>query len=452
MTGPYSSTDTIAAVATPPGRGGVAIIRISGSRAAAIATALLGKVPAPRRASVGAFHDANGEPLDSGLALFFVGPASFTGEDTLEIHGHGGPLITDLLLARVLQLGARLAEPGEFTRRAYLNDKLDLAQAEAVADLIESGSVQAARAAVRSLQGEFSALIQRLTQMLLEARIQVEAAIDFPDEDIELLANPALRARLAEAEELLQQTIGTANQGALLRDGMSIVIAGRPNAGKSSLLNRLAGYDAAIVSEIPGTTRDLLRERIHIDGMPLHIIDTAGLRSAPDVIEAQGIERARVEMARADRILYVIDAAAGLHLEAITAELVTLPAAIPVTVIFNKIDLLEREPQIDLSDTPVVSLSARDNRGFDGLRAHLKECMGYQHVETGVLSARRRHLDALRQARAHLIAAGGQLSPSTAELAAEELRLAQLHLGEITGEVTSDDLLGKIFSSFCIGK
>jgi tRNA modification GTPase len=391
--------------------------------------------------------------LDGGLALYFPGPASFTGEDVLELHGHGGPIVMDVLLARCIELGARVAEPGEFSRRAFLNDKLDLTQAEAIADLIDSGSAQAARAALRSLQGEFSASVRSLTETVTETRMHVEAAIDFPEEEIDFLADAALRKRIDRSLELCAQIAADARQGALLRDGMTVVIAGRPNAGKSSLLNRLAGYEAAIVTEIPGTTRDVLRERIHIDGMPLHIADTAGLRDVSDVVEAEGIRRARDEMTRADRILYVIDATRALDTEAIERETDSLPHNVPVTWILNKIDLCNGRIRFEQSQPPRLHLSANTGDGIDLLRAHLKECMGFVGAETGTISARRRHLDALARAERHLQAAASQLIDHHAgELMAEDLRQAQQALAEITGEFTSDDLLGKIFSSFCIGK
>jgi tRNA modification GTPase len=444
---------TIVAIATPPGRGGIGIVRLSGPRVTHIAQELLGDVPAPRRAALRSFRDARGEMLDGGLALYFPAPASFTGEDVLELHGHGGPIVLDRVLARCIELGARVAEPGEFSRRAFLNDKLDLAQAEAIADLIDSGSVEAARAAMRSLQGDFSAAVRSLTEAVTETRMHVEAAIDFPEEEIDFLADTVLRRRIEQALELCAQITAQARQGALLREGMTVVIAGRPNAGKSSLLNRLAGYDAAIVTEIPGTTRDVLRERIHLDGMPLHIADTAGLREVSDLVEAEGIRRAREEMTRADRILYVIDATRGLDHEAIEQETSSLPSSVPVTWIFNKTDLSGGRTRFEQSQPPRVHLSASNGDGIDLLRAHLKECMGFVGTDTGTISARRRHLDALVRAEQHLHEAARQLIEQRAgELMAEELRQAQQALAEITGEFTSDDLLGKIFSSFCIGK
>jgi tRNA modification GTPase len=336
-----NTRDTIAAIATPSGRGGIGVLRISGERVPAIAKAMLGDAPAPRRAVLRAFRGERGEQIDTGLALYFPAPHSFTGEDVLELHGHGGPVVLDLLLARVLELGARQAQPGEFSQRAFLNDKLDLVQAEAIADLIDSGSQQAARAAVRSLQGEFSQRAHDITRQLTVARMYVEAAIDFPEEEIDFLADTALRQRLDALATLVADTLANAQQGALLRDGMTVVIAGKPNAGKSSLLNALAGYEAAIVTPIPGTTRDVLRERIAIDGMPLHVIDTAGLRDTHDVVETEGIKRAHREMQKADRILYVIDSTQAPSNSELQLELASLPSDAAVTLIYNKIDAAE---------------------------------------------------------------------------------------------------------------
>ena len=444
---------TIAALATPPGRGGIGVIRVSGPLAATIAREILGNLPRPRRAVLRPFRDADGRPLDHGLALYFPAPGSFTGEDVLELHGHGGPVVMDMLLARVLQLGARVAEPGEFSRRAFLNDKLDLAQAEAIADLIDSGSVEAARAALRSMQGEFSVAVNSLTEAVTETRMHVEAAIDFPEEEIDFLADTALRARIDGAIELCAQIAARARQGALLREGMTVVIAGRPNAGKSSLLNRLAGYDAAIVTAIPGTTRDVLRERIAIDGMPLHVADTAGLRDEADVVEAEGIRRAHQEMTRADRILYVVDGQRRPEPAEVERELASLPKDVPATLVINKIDLLAMTSRYEQSQPPRLYVSAITGEGVDLLREHLKECMGFQGADAGTVSARRRHLDALARADRHLQEARRQLLEQRAgELMAEELRQAQQALAEITGEFTSEDLLGRIFSSFCIGK
>ncbi|MGH8177246.1 MAG: tRNA uridine-5-carboxymethylaminomethyl(34) synthesis GTPase MnmE [Steroidobacter sp.] len=445
--------DTIAAIATPAGRGGIGVIRLSGPSVTGIAAEILGELPQPRRAALRVFRDANGEMLDGGLALYFPAPASFTGEDVLELHGHGGPVVMDMLLARTLELGARVANPGEFSQRAFLNDKIDLAQAEAIADLIDSGSMEAARAALRSLQGEFSAAVSSLTDVVTETRMHVEAAIDFPEEEVDFLADQALVNRISNAIELCEHITAKARQGALLREGMTVVIAGRPNAGKSSLLNKLAGYDAAIVTALPGTTRDVLRERIHIDGMPLHVADTAGLREHADIVEAEGIRRAHQEMTRADRILYVIDAARLLDDESMHAEVASLPAAIPITLVINKIDVVDARARYEQSSPPRIHLSATSGEGVDLLREHLKECIGFQGAEAGTISARRRHLEALARADAHLREAERQLTTSRAgELMAEELRQAQQHLSEITGEFTSDDLLGRIFTSFCIGK
>lgn len=447
------AADTIAAVATPPGRGGIGVVRLSGALVPTIAKQILGDIPEPRRAALRIFRDADGGMLDGGLALYFPAPASFTGEDVLELHGHGGPVVMDMLLARAVQLGARAAQPGEFSQRAFLNDKLDLAQAEAIADLIDSGSTEAARAALRSLQGEFSMAVNSLTEAVTETRMHVEAAIDFPEEEVDFLADTTLQARIESAIDLCAQIASKARQGALLRDGMTVVIAGRPNAGKSSLLNRLAGYDAAIVTDIPGTTRDVLRERIHIDGMPLHVADTAGLRDEADIVEAEGIRRARHEMTRADRILYVIDATRQLDNEAMNQEVSALPPDIPVTLIINKIDLAHAPSRYEQSQPPRLYVAATTGEGIDLLREHLKECVGFQGADAGTISARRRHLDALARADAHLEVAYRQLMDRHAgELMAEELRQAQQCLSEITGEITSDDLLGRIFSSFCIGK
>ena len=446
--------DTIVAAATPPGRGGIGIVRLSGPLTPAIATAVLGELPPARHATFTRFLGEAGEALDAGLALYFPAPHSYTGEHVLELHGHGGDLVLESLVGRAIALGARRALPGEFTQRAFLNDKLDLAQAEAVADLIDAGSQAAARAAMRSLEGEFSALVRALTEALIELRTYVEASIDFPQEEIDFLAGPELLARLQGVREHFAGILASAHQGRLLREGMTVVIAGRPNAGKSSLLNRLAGYEAAIVTEVPGTTRDILRERIAIDGMPLHVLDTAGLREAADLVEEEGIRRAQAEMARADRVLFVIDALEDPGARALREERARLPAQVPVTLIYNKCDLLAGLPVADtLSGPPVITLSALTGEGIEALRAHLKTVMGYQSVEAGAVSARGRHLEALSRARAHTEEAARQLTESrAAELVAEELRLAQRALAEVTGEFTSEDLLGKIFAGFCIGK
>ena len=446
-----SNADTIAATATAPGRGGIGIVRVSGRDCRRIAEGVLGRVPAPRKAELHRFLDAAGEPIDEGIAIYFPGPASFTGEDVLELQGHGGPVVMDLLLGRVLALGARAAEPGEFTQRAFLNDKFDLAQAEAVADLIDSGSAQAARAALRSLQGEFSSQVHDLAESVLELRMWVEAAIDFPEEEVDFLGDRALGARLEFIRRRFAELAETARQGTLLRDGLTIVIAGRPNAGKSSLLNRLAGYDAAIVTPVPGTTRDVLRERIEIDGLPLHVLDTAGLRESPDEVEIEGIRRAHRAIERADRVLFVVDAADPQAVAAIDADLAALLTDAPRTIVFNKIDRAGGEPRIEPDMR--LHLSAATGAGLELLRQHLKDCVGFHPSGVGVLSARTRHLDALRRARAHVEEAHRLLVERHAgELVAQELTDAQKQLGEITGEVTSEDLLGRIFASFCIGK
>ena len=447
-------TDTIVAAATPPGRGSVGIVRISGPRTPEIAAVILGELPPPRHAAFARFFDAQHQPIDAGFALFFPSPHSYTGEHVLELHGHGGPVVVETVIARVLELGARRALPGEFTQRAFLNDKLDLAQAESVADLIDAGSNEAARAAMRSLQGEFSAMVQGLNEAVIELRMYVEAAIDFPEEEIDFLADRQLEAKLDAVRDHFDAVEQSARQGKLLREGMTVVIAGRPNAGKSSLLNRLAGYDAAIVTPIAGTTRDILREHIHINGMPLHVLDTAGLHDSGDAVEKEGIRRAEAEIARADRVLFVIDASEDPAGTAFTEERKRLPAEIPVTLIFNKCDIAAGIPLSDtVSGPPRITLSALSGAGIDLLRQHLKSIMGFQTSGAGTVSARQRHLDALARARAHVDEGARQLLERRAgELVAEELRAAQQALGEITGEFTTDDLLGRIFSSFCIGK
>jgi tRNA modification GTPase len=446
--------DTIVAAASPPGRGGVGIVRVSGPKTPEIAAVIVGELPAPRVATFTPFLDAQQQPIDVGLAIFFPSPHSYTGEHVLELQGHGGPVVVENLIARVVELGARHATPGEFTQRAFLNDKLDLAQAEAIADLVEAGSREAARAAMRSLQGEFSSMVQGLTEAVIELRAYVEAAIDFPEEEVDFLADRDLTVKLTAVREHFDAVEASARQGRLLREGMTVVIAGRPNAGKSSLLNRLAGYDAAIVTSVPGTTRDVLRERIDIDGMPLHVLDTAGLRQGGDVVEEEGIRRAIVEIARADRILFVLDAIEDPDAKAFREERRRLPVDVPVTLVFNKCDLSAGIPVGDtVSGPPRVSISALNGSGIDVLRAHLKQSMGFRTAEAGTVSARRRHLEALARARQHVDEAQRQLSERRAgELVAEELRAAQQALGEITGEFSSDDLLGRIFGSFCIGK
>ena len=450
-------SDTIVAPATAPGRGGIGVVRLSGPGVPVIASALLGgRLPEPRRATLATFRDGAGEAIDSGLALYFPAPHSYTGEAVLELHGHGGPAVLASLVARAIELGARRAEPGEFTRRAYLNDKLDLAQAEAVADLIDAGSQAAARAALRSLQGAFSAEVHGLVEGLIELRVWVEAAIDFPEEDIDFLADPALAARVEALRTRFDAVTQAARQGRVLRDGLTVVIAGRPNAGKSSLLNALAGHEAAIVTDLPGTTRDVVREQLDLDGLPLQVLDTAGLRVAgegpADVVEAEGIRRTRAEIARADRVLFVVDAATDPAATAYTDERATLPEGVPVTLVFNKVDLPTALEVVVPGVDAQLRLSARTGEGLAALRAHLQAAIGYSPTDTGAVSARARHLESLTRARAALEAACILLAARRGELVAEELRLAQRALGEITGEFTSDDLLGRIFGSFCIGK
>ncbi len=446
--------DTIVAAATPPGRGGVGVVRVSGPRTPEIAATLVGELPQPRHATLARFLDKTGEPIDVGLAIFFAGPHSYTGEHVLELQGHGGPVIVEALVERCVELGARRARPGEFTERAFLNDKIDLTQAEAVADLIDAGSREAARAAMRSLQGEFSSMVQGLTDALIDLRTYVEAAIDFPEEEVDFLEHRELHERLATVRGHFDGVAAAAGQGRLLRDGITVVLAGQPNSGKSSLLNRLAGYDAAIVTDIPGTTRDVLRERIDIDGLPLHVLDTAGLRDSADVVEAEGVRRAQAEMARADRVLFVIDTAADPNGNAFASQKKRLPADVPVTLIFNKIDLGGGLPVADtISGPPRVHVSARTGKGLDALRTHLKESVSFQSAGNGSISARRRHLEALARARECVENAARQLEQHKAgELVAEELRQGQQALDEITGVFTADDLLGRIFGSFCIGK
>lgn len=453
-----TARETIAAVATAQGRGGVGIVRVSGPQAHAIAVSLSDLQPKPRHAHYGPWQDADGGVIDQGLLLFFPGPHSFTGEDVVELQGHGGPVVLDMLLQRCLQLGARQARPGEFSERAFLNDKLDLAQAEAIADLIEASSAQAARNALRSLQGEFSRRVHELTERLIQLRIYVEAAIDFPEEEIDFLADGHVLSQLDEVRTYLSTVLREAGQGALLRDGMNVVIAGRPNAGKSSLLNALAGREAAIVTDIAGTTRDVLREHIHIDGMPLHVVDTAGLRDTDDQVERIGVERALKAIAEADRVLLVVDATAPEAADpfALWPEfLETRPNPARVTLIRNKADLSGEVVALETCNDGhvTIALSAKSNAGLDLLREHLKACMGFEQTAESGFSARRRHLEALRQAQTSLDHGRAQLTLMGAgELLAEDLRQAQQSLGEITGAFSSDDLLGRIFSSFCIGK
>lgn len=440
------STDTIVAPATPPGTGGVGIVRVSGPAVETIARAVLGSLPEPRTATYRNFRNAAGERIDAGIALYFPAPASFTGESVLELHGHGGPVVIGMVVDAVIELGARPAEPGEFSKRAFLNDKLDLVQAEAIADLIGSGTEQAARAALRSLSGAFSKSVDDLALQVLQLRMHVEAAIDFPEEEIDFLSDAALLKRIDECGRAFAALLAKARQGRVLRDGFQVVIVGKPNAGKSSLLNLLSGQEAAIVTEVAGTTRDVLREQIDIDGLAVELVDTAGLRSDPDRIEAEGIRRARAALASADAVLWIQDVTD----EGQELPHEDLPEGVPVTIVHNKIDKTDDAPGIVDGD---VWLSAQTGEGIDALRQRIREIAGYEGRGEGAFTARRRHVRALRRAAAHFQEGRRALEATKAgELLAEELRLSHDALGEITGACTADDLLGKIFSEFCIGK
>jgi tRNA modification GTPase len=448
---PVYVRDTIVAPATPPGTGGVAIVRISGPGVPAIAEAMLGNLPEPRRATCGSFRDAEHRLLDQGIALYFPAPHSYTGESVLELHGHGGPVVVADLVEAVLRLGARRAAPGEFSKRAFLNDKLDLAQAEAIADLIGSGSSQAARAALRSLAGTFSAAVHGLEEKLVRLRMHVEAAIDFPEDEIDFLSDDALLRRIAACEEAFRSLRRDTEVGRVLHDGYRLVIVGRPNAGKSSLLNLLCGQDAAIVTEVAGTTRDILRERINLDGLLVELVDTAGLRQDADLVEAEGIRRAKQAMASADAVLWVRDASDRADTADQPDE--ELPRDIPRITIRNKVDLTGEAAGITGHEPPVVSMSALTGAGSGALKALIRELAGYRDLGEGAFTARRRHVDALERAWAHFSTGRAALEQAGAgELLAEELRLAQQALGEMTGTVSSDALLGRIFSEFCIGK
>jgi len=447
-----AAVDTIAAQATPSGRGGVGIIRVSGPAVQRIATAILGHCPKPRYAEFLPFQDLQQQVIDEGIALYFPSPHSFTGEDVLELQGHGGPVVMDLLLHTVIAAGARLARPGEFSERAFLNEKLDLAQAEAIADLIDAGSSQAARSALRSLQGEFSRIVHELVAEVTRLRVYVEAAMDFPEEEIDFLSEGNVAGQLEALQQRLDHILQQAQQGSLLKEGIRMVLAGQPNAGKSSLLNALAKREAAIVTEIPGTTRDVIREEIHLDGIPVHIIDTAGLRESGDVVEQEGIRRTWQAIEQADAMMLILDDREGLT-AADEKILAAVPAGMPVVRVHNKIDLSGRTAGA-VSDSAMtsVAVSAKLGLGLEQLVSTIKTLAGYQPSGEGVFMARRRHLHALERASRHLQQAYDQARSRQAELVAEELRAVQERLGEITGEFTSDDLLGEIFSQFCIGK
>lgn len=449
-----NSNDTIAAVATASGRGGIGIIRISGAKTKEISEQLLGSQIPARQACFRLFKEQDNSTIDSGLALYFKSPSSYTGEDTLELQGHGGPVVLDMLLKRVLSLGARLAEPGEFTQRAFLNNKLDLAQAEAVADIIDAGTAAAAISAQRSLQGAFSDRINDLQQQLTHLRLYVESAIDFSDEDIDFLAGDELQQIINKLKKTFSTLTETAKQGSLLRDGMTVVLAGKPNAGKSSLLNALSQRDSAIVTEVAGTTRDVLREQIQIDGMPVHIIDTAGLRETSDIIEQEGVKRAKHAISMADQVLLVVDDQES-GADGYLSLLNDIPSTIPVTIVFNKVDITGTQvgEATSKGGHTIIKLSAKNRDGLNVLTQHLKALMGFNSEEKNIFLARRRHLDALARSNSFLNDGIEQLlSYQAGEMFAEDLRLAQNALSEITGKMTPDDLLGEIFSSFCIGK
>ena len=438
--------DTIVAAATPPGTGGIGIVRVSGEAVETIARAMLGSLPKPRYATYRTFRNAAGEELDSGIALYFPEPGSFTGEPVLELHGHGGPVVVAMLVDAAVELGARQAEPGEFTQRAFLNDKLDLAQAEAVADLITSGTEQAARAALHSLSGVFSTAVAALAEQLVRLRMHVEAAIDFPEEEVDFLTDEQLTARIEDCAAAFGQLRAQARVGRVLRDGYRVVIVGRPNAGKSSLLNRLSGEEAAIVTEVAGTTRDILRETINIDGLAVELVDTAGLREDPDRIEEEGIRRARKALKSADAVLWIQDASEPLQ-QTIDED---VPEGAAMIVVRNKIDVTGDEAGL-VDD--IVHVSAKTGAGIAALQESLRRAAGYRDLGEGAFTARQRHVDALRRAANHFDTGRRALEETKAgELLAEELRLAQEALGEITGAVSSDDLLGRIFAEFCIGK
>jgi tRNA modification GTPase len=442
--------DTIAAVATAPGRGGIGIVRVSGPDVTSIAAAVTGRLPEPRYATYSRFKDANGDTIDEGIALYFKGPDSFTGEDVLELQGHGGPVVLDMLLNRILELGVRIAEPGEFSQRAFLNDKIDLAQAEAIADLIDSGTQLAARGAMRSLQGEFSRRISALLASVIELRIYVEAAIDFPEEEIDFLSDERIESQLREVKSALKLILDEAHAGALLSEGAAVVLVGKPNAGKSSLMNAMTGRDTSIVTHIPGTTRDIVHETLQLDGIPLRMIDTAGIRESTDVVESEGVRRAVKAVQEADLVIALIDASlAPADRQADLAELDDLLSGEAI-VVFNKIDLLEAGEALPAGG---IAVSVKTGEGMPSLKTALKRQLGVETELEGGFTARTRHLNALSAALAAVEAGEAALVELAAgELLAEELSQCQKALSRITGEFTADDLLGEIFSSFCIGK
>jgi len=442
-------SETIAAIATPRGVGGVGIVRVSGPLARPIALSILGRIPRPRYATFSPFRSADGSCVDEGIALLFPAPRSFTGEDVLELQGHGGSVVLDQLLRCCLELGARMARPGEFSERAYLNGKLDLIQAEAVADLIESSTALGARLAVRSLQGAFSRRIQALIERLIGLRTYLEATLDFPDEELSLPVETVVTDDLEALISDTRQVLLEAHQGERIRDGLTVAIAGSPNAGKSSLLNALSLADTAIVTSLPGTTRDLLRVDVELDGLPVRLVDTAGQRDSPDPIEQEGVRRAREQMARSDLVLWVYDATKGLDRGALT----DIPLAVPVTLVRNKIDLLSAPSQRHSTGQEEVAVSALTGAGLEQLNRHIKARAGVESMAEGAFVARRRHLEALELGLFHLQAARKAISAGVGlELIALDLAAAQQSFGEITGAFTPDDLLGRIFASFCIGK
>ena len=443
-------TDVIAAVATAPGRGGIGVVRISGADLKSWFLPLLGKIPKARYAAFASFLSGDGSVIDQGIALYFPAPHSYTGEDVLELQGHGGPVVLQLVLQRCLELGARVAEPGEFTKRAFLNEKLDLAQAESVADLIDASTAAAARSAMRSLSGEFSDCIHGMERSLIDLRLLVEATLDFPEEEIDVMRDTDAMARLASVQSKLHEVLARARRGSVLRNGLQVVLVGQPNVGKSSLLNRLAGFERAIVTAVPGTTRDALREHVEIEGVPLHVIDTAGLRETEDEVERIGISRTWNEIARADVILLLVDAREGVADEDLDI-LGRLPADVERITISNKSDVADKQPgRRDAGGSVEITLSAKTGEGVELLRGELLRVAGFQYGGGDVFAARERHLQALLAAERHLELAGQQATH--AELFAEELRLCQEAIGLITGKFSADDLLGEIFSRFCIGK